>query len=118
MQWVGWGMAVAAEAGVVVVALRLLSDWPDDAGAVALALTGFVPIGLGCGTLPRMVARVDRLLTHTVALAGLTALVVGIYVVVILGLAAPLRTTNARCCCCRWSPLASPRCSTCLLGAG
>jgi signal transduction histidine kinase len=86
MQWVGWGMAVAAEAGVVVVALRLLSDWPDDAGAVALALTGFVPIGLGCGTLPRMVARVDRLLTHTVALAGLTALVVGIYVVVILGL--------------------------------
>jgi signal transduction histidine kinase len=86
MQWVGWGMAVAAEAAVVIVALRLLSDWPDDAGAVALALTGFVPIGLGCGTLPRMVARVDRLLTHTVALAGLTALVVGIYVVVILGL--------------------------------
>ena len=43
MQWVGWGMAVAAEAGVVVIALRLLIDWPDDAGAVALALTGFVP---------------------------------------------------------------------------
>ena len=45
MQWIGWGMAVAAEAAVVVVALRLLLDWPDDAGAVALALTGFVPIG-------------------------------------------------------------------------
>jgi signal transduction histidine kinase len=86
MQWIGWGMAVAAEAGVVVIALRLLSDWPHDAGAAALALTGFVPIGLGMGTLPRMVARVDRLLTHTVAVAGLTALVVAIYVVVILGL--------------------------------
>ncbi len=86
MQWIGWGMAVAAEAAFVVIALRLLIDWPDDPGAVALALTGFVPVGLACGTLPRMVARVDRLLTHTVALAGLTALVVAIYVVVVLGL--------------------------------
>jgi signal transduction histidine kinase len=86
MQWFGWGVAVGAEAGVVVVALRLLLDWPTEAGAVALALTGFVPIGLACGTLPRMVARVDRLLTHTVAIAGLTALVVAVYVVVILGL--------------------------------
>ena len=86
MQWIGWGVAVAAEAGVVVVALRLLLDWPTEAGAIALALTGFIPIGLACGTLPRMVARVDRLLTHTVAIAGLTALVVAVYVVVILGL--------------------------------
>jgi signal transduction histidine kinase len=86
MQWIGWGVAVAAEAGVVVVALQLLLDWPSEAGAVALALTGFIPIGLACGTLPRMVARVDRLLTHTVAIAGLTALVVAVYVVVILGL--------------------------------
>ena len=76
LQWVGWGMAVAAEAAVVVVALRLLLHWPDDVGVVVLALTGFIPIGLACGTLPRMVARVDRLLTHTVAFAGLTALVV------------------------------------------
>ena len=85
MQWIGWGMAVAAEAAVVVIALRLLSGWPDDAGAVALA-SPFVLVGLACGTLPRMIARVDRLLTHTVALAGLTALVVAIYVIVILGL--------------------------------
>ena len=43
MQWIGWGMAVAAEAGLVVVALRLLTDWPDHPAAVALALTGLVP---------------------------------------------------------------------------
>ena len=86
LQWIGWGMAVAAEGTVVVIALRLLLDWPNEAGAVVLALTGFIPIGLACGTLPRMVARVDRLLTHTVAIAGLTALVVAVYVVVILGL--------------------------------
>jgi signal transduction histidine kinase len=86
MQWIGLGMWVAAEAGIVVVALRLVTDWPHDASAAALALTGFIPIALALGTLPRMVARVDRLLTHTVAVAGLTALVVAVYVIVILTL--------------------------------
>jgi len=86
MQWVGWGMAVATEAAIVVVALRLLSDWPDHAAAVILAITALVPLALTLGTLPKMVARVDRLLTHTVAIAGLTALVVAVYVVVVVGL--------------------------------
>jgi signal transduction histidine kinase len=86
MQWIGWGMAVAIEAGLVVVALRLLADWPHHASAVALALTGLVPLALIAGTRPRLVARVDRLLTHTVALAGLTALIVIIYVIIVVGL--------------------------------
>ena len=86
MQWVGWGIAVATEAGIVVVALRLLTDWPDHGAAVALAITGLVPLAITLGTLPTMVARVDRLLTHTVAIAGLTGLVVAVYVVVVLGL--------------------------------
>ena len=86
MQWVGWGMAVAAEAALVAGALRLLTDWPHQAGAVALALTGLIPIALILGTLPTMVARVDRLLTRTVEIAGLTVVVVVIYVVVVIGL--------------------------------
>ena len=32
MQWIGWGMAVATEATIVVVALRLLTDWPRTSG--------------------------------------------------------------------------------------
>ena len=86
MQWVGWGIAVATEATLVVVALRLLTDWPHQPGAVALGLTGLIPLALALGALPGMVARVDRLLTHTVEIAGLTALVVAIYVVVVIGL--------------------------------
>jgi signal transduction histidine kinase len=85
IQWLGWGLTVAAEGILVVAALRLLASWPNDPGAVALAMTGLVPIAIIAGTLPRMVARVDRLLTHTVALAGLTALVLAIYVIVVLG---------------------------------
>ena len=86
MQWFGWGLSVAIEGTLVIIALRLLADWPHQPAAVALALTGLVPVALVLGTLPRMAARVDRLLTHTVALAGLTGLVVGVYVVVVIGL--------------------------------
>jgi signal transduction histidine kinase len=85
MQWLGWGIAVAAEAGIVIVALRLLVDWPAQPGAVALAITGVIPVALMLGTLPTMASRVDRLLYHTVAIAGLTGLVVAVYVVVVLG---------------------------------
>jgi signal transduction histidine kinase len=86
MQWIGWGITVAAEGVLVMIALRLLTDWPHDPGTVALAMTGLVPIAIIAGTQPKMVARVDILLTHTVALAGLTALILGIYVIVVLGL--------------------------------
>jgi len=86
IQWLGWGLTVAAEGILVVTALRLLADWPNDPGTVALAMTALVPIAMIAGTLPRMVARVDRLLTHTIALTGLTALILVVYVIVVLGL--------------------------------
>jgi len=86
IQWIGWGLTVTAEAVLVIIALRLLSDWPSAPGAAALAITGLVPLSVIAGTFPKLVARVDRLLTHTVALAGLTALVLAVYVVVVLGL--------------------------------
>ena len=86
IQWIGWGLVVTAEAVLVIIALRLLSDWPDSPGAAALAITGLIPLSVIAGTFPKLVARVDRLLTHTVALAGLTALVLAVYVVVVLGL--------------------------------
>ena len=112
MQWVGWGIAVATEAVLVVVALRLLTDWPHQPGAGRPRPHRARAARPHAGTLPSMVARVDRLLTHTVALAGLTALVVAIYVVVVSGSGARPAAASARSCCCRWSPPASPPCST------
>ncbi|MDQ1515883.1 MAG: hypothetical protein QOE80_1713, partial [Actinomycetota bacterium] len=86
LQWIGWAVAVAAEIVLVVVALDLLADWPHHFGELALASTGLLPLALAAGTSPQLVARVDRLLTHTVSITGLTGLIVAVYVVMVIGL--------------------------------
>jgi len=86
MQWVGWALAVSGELSLITVALRLMAEWPPHASVFVLATTALVPASLVAGTNQRMIARVDRLLTHTVALAGLTALVIVAYVAVVVAL--------------------------------
>jgi signal transduction histidine kinase len=81
MQWVGWAAVVAAEVAIVSVALSLLTDWPHHDAEVALAASVLVPLSLAAGTIPRLLGRVDRLLTHTVSLAGLTVLIVLAYLI-------------------------------------
>ena len=79
MQWIGWAAVLASEVTLVSTAFLLVADWPHHVDQIALASTGLVPLALAAGTVPRMLARVDRLLTQTVSLAGLTALIVGAY---------------------------------------
>jgi signal transduction histidine kinase len=83
LQWIGWAIAVAAEVALVCASLAWVTGWPGELGAVALAATGLVPAAIAAGTVDRMVARVDRLLTHTMSLTGLTALVVVAYLLAI-----------------------------------
>ena len=84
MQWFGWAVAVAAEATLIIGALRLLLGWPPL--DVAVIATAPVPVALVVGASPRFVGRIDRLLAHTVSVAGLTGVVVAVYVVIVLGL--------------------------------
>src|SRR2546426_6931358 len=86
MQWFGWAITVAAGIAAVAVALRLLLGWPTHVVPVAAVATMPVPIGLGVLGTRRMIARIDRLLAHTVALAGLTGVVLAAYVVIVVGL--------------------------------
>ncbi|MEP7113926.1 MAG: histidine kinase [Ilumatobacteraceae bacterium] len=81
MQWIGWATVVAVEVALVSVALSFLADWPHHDAQIALALSGLVPMALAAGTVPRLLLRVDRLLTHTVSFAGLTALIVVAYLI-------------------------------------
>ena len=86
MQWIGWALAVWAEVVVVVIALEVIADWPPRPWLITAAASALVPLSFIAGTDRRLLARVDHLLAHTVALAGLTALVLAAYVVVVLGL--------------------------------
>ncbi|MEO7557325.1 MAG: histidine kinase [Acidimicrobiales bacterium] len=89
LQWLGCGAATAAEIAVVLGALHVFIGWPDGTGAAAAAATGLIPIALAASTDPRLVGRIDRLLVHTVAVAGLTVVVVSVYVLVVIGLGRP-----------------------------
>ncbi len=91
LQWIGWAAVVAAEIALVCGALTLIADWPHHVSEIALAATGLVPLAMAAATAQRMLARVDRLLTHTVSLTGLTALIVVAY---LLALAAFGRRPN------------------------
>ena len=86
MQWFGWAGAVAVEALLVSLALRVLLGWPTRAGLVlTVALLPFAAAVAMCST-RRFAARIDRILAHTVSIAGLTGVVAGVYLVVVAGL--------------------------------
>ena len=86
MEWLGLAVVVVAEAALVLAALRVLVGWPAQLLPLVGAVTVLVPLALAAGASPRLVGRVDRLLTHTVSLAGLSGLIVAVYLVVVLGL--------------------------------
>src|SRR5439155_2673839 len=86
LRWFGWAAAVAAGVAVASGGVRLLASWPPHAPIVAEAATGLIPLGLVAVTSKRLAGWVDRLLVSTISLAGLTALVVAVYIGVVLGL--------------------------------
>jgi signal transduction histidine kinase len=86
MEWLGLAVVVVAEAALVLAALRVLVGWPAQLLPLLGAVTVLVPLVLAAGASPRLVGRVDRLLAHTVSLAGLSGLIVVVYLVVVLGL--------------------------------
>jgi signal transduction histidine kinase len=86
MQWFGWAGALSVEALLVALGLRLLWGWPHrPALVVSVCLLPFAA-AVAMGGTRRLAARIDRILAHTVSLAGLTGIVVVVYLIVVLGL--------------------------------
>ncbi|UDY35677.1 sensor histidine kinase [Dermatobacter hominis] len=86
LQWDGWGVLVAATVALAAWALDALTGWPATPSLVAAVATVAVPVGFLAATSEPALARVDRVLVHTIVTIGLVALVVCVYVVVVLGL--------------------------------
>lgn len=84
MRWIGWALVVFSEIVLAVVALRLLASWPPHPGPVVVAGSTLIALAVVAGLEERLAGRVDRLLSHTVTLAGLTALVIATYVLVVV----------------------------------
>ena len=86
LQLVGCAVAVIIEIALVTAALHVLVDWPAHASETAAAATILVPLALAAGSSARVSRRVDRVLVHTVSATGLTAVVVAVYLVIVIGL--------------------------------
>lgn len=86
MQWFGWSMTVAFTVGVFAGATRLLVNWPTNVIEAAAIAALPIPLALAFGATTKRVGRVDRLLTQTVSVAGLTGVVLATYILIVLGL--------------------------------
>jgi signal transduction histidine kinase len=86
MQWFGWAAALSIETLLVSLGLRLLWGWPHHPPLVVAVSLLPIAVAIGMGSTRRFAARIDRILAHTVSLAGLTGIVVIVYLVVVLGL--------------------------------
>jgi signal transduction histidine kinase len=96
MQWFGWAVAVGAEVLFVCLALRLLWGWPTRLAPVVAVASLPLAVAVVLGSSRRFAGRIDRLLAHTVSLAGLTAVVLIVYIVIVVGLGrAPTRADHS-----------------------
>ena len=86
LQWFGWAVSLGLELLLVSLALRLLWGWPTRAPLVVALATLPVAVAFAMGSIQRVAGRIDRILTHTVSLAGLTGVVVAVYLVIVVGL--------------------------------
>jgi signal transduction histidine kinase len=69
----------------VACALAVLVDWPSDPWPLVAAGTALVPVALGAASFPRLLVLSDRLLVRLLTATGLSALVLTVYLLVIVG---------------------------------
>jgi signal transduction histidine kinase len=86
LQWVAWAVVVAGAIAIVATVLHALVSWPEPVRGVAVATTVLIPSALAFGASERLAVRIDRLLVHTITLAGLAAMVAACYLLIVLGL--------------------------------
>jgi len=86
LQWCVWGALTSTAIAVAALVLKALVDWPNSVLALCVGGTIAIPLALALGASRRQAIRIDRLLVHTIVLAGLLGLVGASYVLVVLGL--------------------------------
>jgi len=85
LQWVGWGVVVAAGLMLFISLLHAPLDWPSLARDLAIGTTLFIPFAVAVSSVETLAVRIDRLLVHTIELGGVVIMVGAVYLVVVLG---------------------------------
>ena len=86
LEWLGWSLTVSGGATIVLFGLRALVDWPPATADVAAAVTIVIPAAMAASTSRRLTGAIDVVLAATISLAGLTAVVIAVYLAIVLGL--------------------------------
>jgi signal transduction histidine kinase len=86
MKWLGWSATAAGGLAVALLGLHVLVDWPTHVGEVSAAVTLLLPLSLVMASSKRFASAIDSLLASSISLAGLTAVVVAVYLGIVLGL--------------------------------
>src|SRR5262249_1414518 len=86
LQWPAWGVVVARAISAAACGPYELLCWPGGLRAVVLSTTVLIPLSLALGSSERLAVRIDRLLVHTITMAGLAAMVAASYLLIVLGL--------------------------------
>jgi signal transduction histidine kinase len=86
LQWPAWAVLVAAAISASAWVLHELVSWPEAIRAVTVSTTVLVPVALALGSSERIAVRIDRLLVHTITMAGLAVMVAASYLLIVLGL--------------------------------
>jgi signal transduction histidine kinase len=86
LQWLGWGLVVAATVALAAFGLEAIIGVPGRPGLVAVGASVLVPAALVAGTFDAAIRVIERLLVRTIVVAGLVALVVATYLLVVIGL--------------------------------
>jgi signal transduction histidine kinase len=88
-QWVVAAAVVAVAADAVVLALHVLLDLPERPLGWVLGILILLPAGMLLGQFTATAAVAERALVEAIVAAGLTVLVVTVYLVVVVGLGRP-----------------------------
>jgi hypothetical protein len=86
MQWMAAGAVVAADSALVVVVLHVLVGWPGPVAAVAAGCGAFLAFGMLAGESRGLGPSGGRVLVQVLSVAGFTAVVAVIYLVIVLGI--------------------------------
>jgi signal transduction histidine kinase len=83
MRWIAVSLVASLEVLLVGVTLHVLTGWPRGVLQIALAATIPLPLGLLLEGAKRPQNWVDGLLVRAISVAGLTAVVAGLYLLVV-----------------------------------